>query len=428
MSGRRCATPDSTAARATAGATRPSRFRDQVIGAEFEPVDAEGGSQLRRNLLACQLRECVRSGEFHRFVDLAGADVECAAEDVGESQHVVHLIGVVCTARCDDHVGACRLGLVVGDFGIGIRQRHDQRVAGHRPHHVGVEHAGRRNAQEDVGADERFAQRRDRPVGREFALDGVEVGAAGRDYAPAVAHRDLVAARAEREEHPCTGDGGRTGAVDDDLRLVDAFPAQVHRVDERCRGDDRRSVLVVVHDRNVQLLDEPPFDLETFGSFYVFEIDPAEGGGDSLDGGDELLRIGRIDLDVEGIDSGEVLEKHAFALHDRFGGQRADVAQSQYGGSVGNDRHQIALDRIVVRLGRIVGDRQTRRRHAGRVGQREIVLGGVGFRRPDFDFAGASFGVIGERFLHQFVRVHKLNFTGMSNNYHARKLIKNISF
>ena len=60
--------------------------------------------------------------------------------------------------------------------------------------------------------------------------------------------------------------------------------------------------------------------------------------------------------------------------------------------------------------------------------QREIVLGGVGFRRPDFDFAGASFGVIGERFLHQFVRVHKLNFTGMSNNYHARKLIKNISF
>ena len=202
----------------------------------------------------------------------------------------------------------------------------------------------------------------------------------------------------------------------------------MHRVDERCRGDDRRSVLVVVHDRNVQLLDEPPFDLETFGSFYVFEIDPAEGGGDSLDGGDELLRIGRIDLDVEGVDSGEVLEKHAFALHDRFGGQRADVAQSQYGGSVGNDRHQIALDRIVVRLGRIVGDGQTRRRHAGRVGQREIVLGGVGFRRPDFDFAGASFGVIGERFLHQFVRVHKLNFTGMSNNYHARKLIKNISF
>ena len=171
----------------------------------------------------------------------------------------------------------------------------------------------------------------------------------------------------------------------------------MHRVDERCRGDDRRSVLVVVHDRNVQLLDEPPFDLETFGSFYVFEIDPAEGGGDSLDGGDELLRIGRIDLDVEGIDSGEVLEKHAFALHDRFGGQRADVAQSQYGGSVGNDRHQIALDRIVVRLGRIVGDRQTRRRHAGRVGQRQIVLRMIGFGRDDPDLTGVAFAVVAQR-------------------------------
>ena len=142
----------------------------------------------------------------------------------------------------------------------------------------------------------------------------------------------------------------------------------------------------------------------------------------------EMEQLADAILEGKDIRSNEVLEKHAFALHDRFGGQRADVAQSQYGGSVGNDRHQIALDRIVVRLGRIVGDRQTRRRHAGRVGQREIVLGGVGFRRPDFDFAGASFGVIGERFLHQFVRVHKLNFTGMSNNYHARKLIKNISF
>ena len=142
----------------------------------------------------------------------------------------------------------------------------------------------------------------------------------------------------------------------------------------------------------------------------------------------EMEQLADAILEGKDIRSNEVLEKHAFALHDRFGGQRADVAQSQYGGSVGNDRHQIALYRIVVRLGRIVGDRQTRRRHAGRVGQREIVLGGVGFRRPDFDFAGASFGVIGERFLHQFVRVHKLNFTGMSNNYHARKLIKNISF
>lgn len=130
------------------------QFRDQVVGTEFEPVDAEGGSQLRRNLLACQFRECVRSGELHRFVDLAGVDVECAAEDVGESQHVVHLVGVVGAARCDDHIGACRLGLVVGDFGIGIRQRHDQRVAGHRPHHVGVEYAGRRDAQKDVCADE----------------------------------------------------------------------------------------------------------------------------------------------------------------------------------------------------------------------------------------------------------------------------------
>lgn len=155
------------------------------------------------------------------------------------------------------------------------------------------------------------------------------------------------------------------GAVDDDLHLLDAFAAQMQRIDERRRDDDGRSVLIVVHHRNVQLVDEPPFDLEALGRLDVLEVDPAEGGGDPPDGGHELLRIGGVDLDVEGVDAREVLEEHAFALHDRFGGQRADVAQPQHGGAVSDDRHQIAFDRIVVDLVRIVGDRQTGCRHAG---------------------------------------------------------------
>lgn len=101
------------------------------------------------------------------------------------------------------------------------------------------------------------------------------------------------------------------------------------------------------------------------GALMSSRLIPPKDGGDPPDGGHELLRIGGVDLDVEGVDAREVLEEHAFALHDRFGGQRADVAQPQHGGAVSDDRHQIAFDRIVVDLVRIVGDRQTGCRHAG---------------------------------------------------------------
>ena len=112
---------------------------------------------------------------------------------------------------------------------------------------------------------------------------------------------------------------------------------------------------------------------------------------------DELLGIGRVDLDVEGVDACIGLEEHAFALHDGLGRQGADVAQSEDGRAVRDHGHEVALARVFVNVVRLFGDGQRRSRHAGRVGQRQIVLRMIGFGRDDPDLTGAAFAVVAQR-------------------------------
>ena len=52
-----------------------------------------------------------------------------------------------------------------------------------------------------------------------------------------------------------------------------------------------------------------------------------------------------VDLDVEDVDAGELLEQDGLALHHRLGGERADGAQAQHRGAVGDHADEIARGR-----------------------------------------------------------------------------------
>ena len=156
-------------------------------------------------------------------------------------------------------------------------------------------------------------------------------------------------------------------------------------------------MLVVVHERDVQLLAQPRLDLEALRSLDVLEVDAPEGRGDGLHRADELLGVGGVDLDVEGVDPRVGLEEHALALHDRFGGQRADIAQAQYGRAVRNHGNEVAFARIFVDVVGTGRNRARRCRHARRVGQREVIGGLVGLGGHDSDLAGVPFAVVAQR-------------------------------
>ena len=197
--------------------------------------------------------------------------------------------------------------LFVADLGVGVGEREDDRVVGHRACSIsGGDHAADGEADEDVGADQRLGQGARRGLGGERRLVGVHVlGPAPVDHAGAVAQDDVLAPRPELEVELGAGERGRAGAGEDDAHLLDLLAGHRQGVEQRGAGDDRRAVLVVVEDRDVHLRLEAALDLEALGGADVLQVDAAEGRLEELDGADELLRVGGVDLDVEDVDVGD---------------------------------------------------------------------------------------------------------------------------
>ena len=344
-----------------------------------------------------QVGDGVGGGQLHLFVDGGGGGVEGAAEDVGEADDVVDLVGIVGAAGAHEDVGAGCLGLLVRDFGHGVGQGEDDWLRGHGADHVGGQHVAFREADEDVGAHHGFGQGVDvAALGGELAFLFRQVGAVGGDDAFRVEHDDVLLAGAERAVEAGARDGGRPGAVDDDLDLGDVLARHFEGVEQAGGRDDGRPMLVVVHDGDVELFFQAALDFEALGSLDVFKVDAAEGGGDGLDGLDELVGVFLAHFDVEGVDACIDLEQEALALHDGLAGHGADVAQAEDGRAVRDDGHEVALVGVAVGVVRVFLDFEARLGHAGRIGQRQVGLGAVGFGGDDLNLSRPALLVVAQ--------------------------------
>ena len=156
-------------------------------------------------------------------------------------------------------------------------------------------------------------------------------------------------------------------------------------------------MLVVVEHRNLHPFAELLLDVERLRGLDVLQVDAAERRLERRDALDEAVWVVRVELEVEDVDVGELLEQHAFALHHGLGGERADVAESQHGGAVGDDRDEVATRGVEERLRRIVSDLEAGLCDAGGVGQGEVELAVEGLGGDDLDLSGASGRVVVER-------------------------------
>ena len=192
------------------------------------------------------------------------------------------------------------------------------------------------------------------------------------------------------------GQRRRAGAEADQFRGADVASGQLQGVDQAGGGDDGGAVLVVMEHRDVHLLLQGVLDDEALRGLDVFQIDAAEGGAEAADGGNQLLRAAGVHLDVHGVHVGEALEEHRLAFHDRLCRQRAEIAHAENGGAIGDHGDEIAARGIVEDAVGILRDGLHRRRHAGRVGEREIVARRHGFGGGDGHFARGILGMISQ--------------------------------
>ena len=221
-----------------------------------------------------------------------------------------------------------------------------------------------------------------------------------------VGDEDVLALETEADQQVEAGECRGAGTTADQLDLLDVLADDLEAVEDAGGDDDRGAVLVIVEHRDGHALLELALDLEALRRLDVLEIDAAEGRLEPGDRFDEFVDVGRIDLDVEDIDAGELLEQDGLAFHHRFRGERADVAQAEYGRAVGHDADEVAASGETRCHRGIVGDGGAGMRNAGRVSQREVVLVGNRFGRLDRDFAGRILLVIGERVATEFLLRH----------------------
>ena len=118
----------------------------------------------------------------------------------------------------------------------------------------------------------------------------------------------LLAAHAEAHVVLGRGDGGRAGADEDDLDVVDLLADDLERIQQRRARDDRRAVLVVVEHGDGQRLAEALLDVEASGDLMSSRLMPPKVGSSSWQKRISLGVLG-VDLQVEHVDVGEALEQ-----------------------------------------------------------------------------------------------------------------------
>ena len=209
----------------------------------------------------------------------------------------------------------------------------------------------------------------------------LERGHLGLDRMHPVATDGQHALRVDQDEVPDTGrqqylragDTGGAGAGDDHPQ-VDHHPLDDGRgIHQGGKYHDRGTVLVVVHHRDVQRLDQSLFHLEAPRRRDVLEIDRTEGRRDRGDGGHDLVGVGGAEHDRHGVQPGERLHQGGFALHHGQRGLRSDVAEAQHRGPIRDDGDHPGRPGVVPGGGRIDRDQAGDTGHAGGVQHREVA-------------------------------------------------------
>ena len=111
-----------------------------------------------------------------------------------------------------------------------------------------------------------------------------------------------------------------------------------------------------------------------------------------------------VDLDVEHVDAGEFLEQDRLALHHRLAGERADVAEAEHRGAVGEHGDEILARGEVGRLVGVGDDRLAGEGDAGRIGEREVALVGERLGRGDLQLSGPRLAMVMQRVGFEFGR------------------------
>ena len=119
-----------------------------------------------------------------------------------------------------------------------------------------------------------------------------------------IEHEYIFLKRTQCMVHFGTRNGGSTGTIHYNFSRFNIFSDNFQRVEQSGGTNNGRSMLIVVHDRNIQLLLESLFNFEAFRSRNILQINSTESRFQNFDRSNELVHIFCIQFDIKNINIG----------------------------------------------------------------------------------------------------------------------------
>ena len=126
------------------------RLRNKVIGAKAKTVCPVGSGHDVGLLSPCKLCNCIHRRKLHVASNGGCPYIKRPSKNKGKAQNIVHLVGIVGTAGCNDGVGPNRLRIIRKDFWIGIGQGKNKGACRHFLDHLGLQHTTGGKTKKDV--------------------------------------------------------------------------------------------------------------------------------------------------------------------------------------------------------------------------------------------------------------------------------------
>ncbi len=164
-------------------------------------------------------------------------------------------------------------------------------------------------------------------------------------------------------------------------------------------------MLIVVHHRNLHRFLQRLFNIKTFRSFDILEINASKSGLKRFYNLHKLFGIFFIDLYIEYINICKHFKQYALSLHHRLAGFGTNIAQTQNCCSVADYRYQVSFSSVFIYLFYIFIDLFAGFCNTGRISQRKVSLRFSIFTGNNFYFSRPSLSMVFKCLLFsQFVR------------------------
>ena len=218
-------------------------------------------------------------------------------------------------------------------------------------------------------------------VGSEHLLLFGQVLTVACDNALRVEHDDVLDLCTESYIEFCTADSSSTSTVYNNLDVFDILSSYFQGILQTGSRDDCRTVLVIVHDRDVKVLLQALLDIEALRCLDVLQVDTTKCRSNTLYGFAEFLRVFLCQFDIEDVDAAINLEKQSLAFHNWLSAHGANVAKTEHGSSVTDYCYQVTLVSILVCVIWVLLNLEARECYAWRVSKAQVCLCVVRFCR-----------------------------------------------